>query len=76
MGDSVYDEVEIEDMDFDKVCALRLQRVKASCACVLLCFFDVHLRQEKNTFYYPCPCGDKFQISIDELLDGEGAIVF
>lgn len=23
-------------------------------------------------FYYPCPCGDKFQISVDELLDGEG----
>jgi hypothetical protein len=40
MGDSVYDEVEIEDMDFDKVCALRLQRVRvrskgrAACACV------------------------------------------
>ena len=29
--------------------------------------------QEASTFYYPCPCGDKFQITIDELLDGEGA---
>lgn len=29
--------------------------------------------QEANIFYYPCPCGDKFQISVDELLDGEGA---
>ena len=28
--------------------------------------------QEKNTFFYPCPCGDKFQITVDELLDGEG----
>ena len=30
--------------------------------------------QEASMFYYPCPCGDKFQISIDELLDGEGEI--
>ena len=29
--------------------------------------------QESSTFYYPCPCGDKFQITVDELLDGEGA---
>jgi len=41
---SVYDEVEIEDMDFDP---------------------------ETQTFYYPCPCGDKFQISLKELKDGE-----
>ena len=36
MGDAVYDEVEIEDMEFVK---------------------------EKNTFFYPCPCGDKFEIT-------------
>lgn len=30
---SVYDEIEIEDMDFD---------------------------EETGTFFYPCPCGDKF----------------
>jgi hypothetical protein len=34
---SVYDEVEIEDMDFDT---------------------------ETQIFYYPCPCGDKFQITL------------
>ena len=34
---SVYDEVEIEDMDFDP---------------------------ETQTFYFPCPCGDKFQITL------------
>lgn len=34
---SVYDEVEIEDMDYDA---------------------------EDKIFYYPCPCGDKFQISL------------
>ncbi len=28
--------------------------------------------QESSTFYYPCPCGDKFHITVDELLDGEG----
>jgi hypothetical protein len=33
--ENIYDEVEIDDMDFDD-----------------------------GTFYYPCPCGDKFQIKI------------
>lgn len=34
---SVYDEIEIEDLDFD---------------------------EETEIFYYPCPCGDKFQITL------------
>jgi hypothetical protein len=62
---------------------LRLHRVRfraqgrAACACVCVCVCDrAAVRQGKNMFYYPCPCGDKFQISIDELLDGEGASVF
>lgn len=41
---SIYDEIEIEDMIFDK---------------------------ETETYSYPCPCGDKFMISLEELLDGE-----
>ena len=36
----VYDEVEIEDMDFDGFI---------------------------RTFFYPCPCGDKFQISLEDI---------
>jgi len=24
-----------------------------------------------GTFFYPCPCGDKFQITMEQLLDGE-----
>lgn len=24
-----------------------------------------------QTYTYPCPCGDRFQISIDDLRDGE-----
>ena len=32
---NIYDEIEIDDMDF-----------------------------EDGKFYYPCPCGDKFQINI------------
>ncbi len=35
---SVYDEIEIEDMDFDPV---------------------------QMVFLYPCPCGDKFRITLD-----------
>ena len=31
--ENIYDEVEIDDMDFD---------------------------QDMRTFFYPCPCGDKF----------------
>ena len=41
---NVYDEIEIEDMVFDK---------------------------ETEIYTYPCPCGDKFSISLEELLDGE-----
>lgn len=41
---AIYDEIEIEDMEFDEV---------------------------EQIYYYPCPCGDKFFIPLDELLDGE-----
>lgn len=34
---AVYDDVEIEDMEYD---------------------------EEKKTYYYPCPCGDKFFITL------------
>ncbi|EKX35581.1 hypothetical protein GUITHDRAFT_79719 [Guillardia theta CCMP2712] len=44
MGSSIYDEVEIEDMEFN---------------------------EELKTFFFPCPCGDRFQITVDELIDGE-----
>lgn len=37
MSAEVYDEIEIEDLDFDG---------------------------ESGVFYYPCPCGDKFQITL------------
>ena len=36
---NIYDEIEIDDMDF-----------------------------EEGKFYYPCPCGDKFQITLVSLL--------
>jgi diphthamide biosynthesis protein 3 len=41
---SIYEEVEIEDMDYDPV---------------------------KRIYTYPCPCGDKFSISLEALWDGE-----
>ncbi|CAD8043347.1 unnamed protein product [Paramecium primaurelia] len=37
---SVYDEIEIEDMDFDS---------------------------STKMFYYPCPCGDRFQITLEQI---------
>lgn len=41
---SIYEEVEIEDLDYDPVELL---------------------------YTYPCPCGDKFRITLEELWDGE-----
>ncbi|KAG7391568.1 hypothetical protein PHYBOEH_006652 [Phytophthora boehmeriae] len=41
---AVYDEVEIEDMEFDA---------------------------EEQVYYYPCPCGDRFCIDLEELYEGE-----
>lgn len=42
--DSIYDEIEIEDMTFDA--ALEL-------------------------YHFPCPCGDRFEISLGDLREGE-----
>jgi diphthamide biosynthesis protein 3 len=41
---NIYDEVEIEDMVFDKTLQI---------------------------YHYPCPCGDRFEIGIADLRDGE-----
>lgn len=41
---SIYDEIEIEDMVFDKAIGI---------------------------FHYPCPCGDRFEIALADLRDGE-----
>lgn len=32
---------------------------------------DFSFDPEDRIYYYPCPCGDRFQISEDELEDGE-----
>ncbi|OZJ05823.1 Diphthamide biosynthesis protein 3 [Bifiguratus adelaidae] len=45
---SFYDEVEIEDMEFD---------------------------EETQLYHYPCPCGDRFQISVGQLTDGEDVAI-
>lgn len=44
MSGEVYDEVEIEDLDFDT---------------------------DNQMFYYPCPCGDKFQITLEDIGKGD-----
>ena len=41
---AIYDEIEIEDMQFD---------------------------EKLQIYIYPCPCGDKFSITLEDLLDGE-----
>lgn len=32
---------------------------------------DMEWVEDIQTFFYPCPCGDKFQISFEELAMGE-----
>ena len=44
---AVYDEVEIEDMEFD---------------------------EKLQTYHYPCPCGDKFEIALADLKDDSNDI--
>jgi diphthamide biosynthesis protein 3 len=43
-GETYYDEIEIEDMTFDK---------------------------DLQIYHYPCPCGDRFEIALADLRDGE-----
>lgn len=43
MADNYYDEIEFEDLTFDK---------------------------KMGIFTYPCPCGDNFQIALDDMKDG------
>ncbi|KAI8969080.1 hypothetical protein BDF20DRAFT_792270, partial [Mycotypha africana] len=31
---------------------------------------DMDYNEEEDVYTYPCPCGDKFMISTDELIDG------
>ncbi|KAL1623455.1 Diphthamide biosynthesis protein 3 [Diplodia seriata] len=44
MSESFYDEIEIEDMMFDKTLQI---------------------------YTYPCPCGDRFEIGLADLRDGD-----
>lgn len=32
---------------------------------------DFEWDEETETYYYPCPCGDRFQITKEELISGE-----
>ena len=32
---------------------------------------DMAWNAETFTYFYPCPCGDKFSITLEELHDGE-----
>jgi diphthamide biosynthesis protein 3 len=40
-----------------------------------LVFYDEvdikEFKENNGTFYYPCPCGDYFEITLDELRNGE-----
>jgi len=35
---------------------------------------DFEYDEDEKTYYYPCPCGDEFQISVDQLIAGEDEV--
>jgi len=32
---------------------------------------DMKFDEDSQSFSYPCPCGDRFVITVDQLMDGE-----
>lgn len=32
---------------------------------------DMEYDEQEMMYYYPCPCGDRFRITLEELWDGE-----
>lgn len=32
---------------------------------------DMHFNCDDSTLYYPCPCGDLFRVSLEDLKEGE-----
>lgn len=32
---------------------------------------DMEYDESLRAYFYPCPCGDRFRITIDDLMDGE-----
>lgn len=32
---------------------------------------DMEYDEETETYYYPCPCGDRFEITKEDLMNGE-----
>ena len=32
---------------------------------------DMDFEEDENTFYYPCPCGDRFRITLEQLKEGK-----
>ena len=32
---------------------------------------DMDFEEDESTFYYPCPCGDRFQITLEQMKTGE-----
>ena len=32
---------------------------------------DMEFDEQDEKFYYPCPCGDKFELALDDLENGE-----
>lgn len=84
-----YDEVEIEDMSFDKgksiawtLCQERKAQVFYTDTCHLLkilagqnssCDLEYYAdtKLENGLYHFPCPCGDRFEITLAQLKEGD-----
>lgn len=65
MADNIYDEIEIE------VFAHPAQRQQSCISNPRGASQDMTFDSTLQIYHYPCPCGDRFEINIDDLRDGE-----
>jgi diphthamide biosynthesis protein 3 len=63
--ENIYDEIEIE------VSSPCLFKSQSAFSLTVLRRQDMTYDAALQTYTYPCPCGDRFQIAIDDLRDGE-----
>lgn len=63
MADNIYDEIEIEVRSLTPYLCPTFWLTESA--------QDMTFDSALQIYHYPCPCGDRFQIAIDDLRDGE-----
>lgn len=65
MAENIYDEIEIEG------CSVHTLQSET----ILTITVDMTYDPTLQIYHYPCPCGDRFEIGIADLQDGEDIAV-